>query len=93
MKIHKCCPDGVAVDLDNLATGRIGSVMCLSCGRWFIGPQSRVGKGMGIMSRMPGDLFVDEDGSLHASPRKTRIFHAEMNEWANMRTGDPCRSF
>jgi hypothetical protein len=74
---YKCCPEGVEVDVDGLATGKIGSVICLRCWRWFIGPKSNVGKGMGIMARMPGDVFIDEDGSLHAIPKRTRDFLAE----------------
>ena len=89
---YKCCPAGVDVNVSDLATGKLSSVMCLACGRRFIGPRSRLGKGLGIMQRMPGDVFVDDDGSLNALPLETRRFHAAMREWANMRTGDPLSS-
>jgi len=73
--------------IEALATGRLGAVICLQCERRFLGPNSGLNYG-----KLPGDVFVDEDGSLHARHKRVRAFLAEMREWANMCTGDPLNS-
>lgn len=72
---YKCCPDGVEVDVDGLATGKLSSIMCLHCGRWFIGPKSAISRGQ--MDRIAGDVFIDPDGSFHTQRKAIRDLIAE----------------
>lgn len=74
--MYKCCPKGAEVDIDALATKQTGVVLCLACCRWFIGPGSPL---YGVWhSTMPGDLYIDADGSMHTVKLGIRQLVAEL---------------
>lgn len=78
MTIYKCCPEGAYVDLDALAEKRLSGVLCLRCGRWFIGPGSPMGFVFAPLPSIPGTVYVDPDGSMHATKSSIRKLIAEL---------------
>ena len=75
---YQCCPSGLQVEVEAIASGAFGSAICFRCGRWFLGPSSMVARGQ--MPRMPGDVFVDADGSFHTQRKSVRDLIASLSQ-------------
>jgi hypothetical protein len=58
--MHKCCPNSPGeIDIDALRDGKIGSILCIYCGRWWIGPGSSIKPwNPGLTGPMSNDFFV-----------------------------------
>jgi hypothetical protein len=78
IKSYTCCPGGAVVDVGSVAGGKISDVLCVRCGRWFLSHAGAVARGHG--PRIPGDVYVDQDGSFHVHRSAVRDLIAELSQ-------------